>query len=50
MNNLKKYADHFFDELEVYEDVVRGHNYKAYIHQAVLEFLEHETKLTAFAV
>ncbi|MDD5659397.1 MAG: hypothetical protein PHR39_05250, partial [Actinomycetota bacterium] len=50
MNNLQKYINHFFDELEVFEDVSRGHCYKAFIRQAVLEFLENETKKTAFAV
>lgn len=50
MNNLKRYSSRFFDDLEVYEDEARGHNYKAYMHQAVLEFLDHETKQTAFAV
>ena len=50
MNNLRKYADRFFDGLEVYEDTARGHNYKAFLHQAVLEFLDNETKGTAFAV
>jgi len=50
MNDLYKYSNHFFDELEVYEDLARGHSYKAYLRQAVLEFLENETKETAFAV
>ncbi|MDD3520685.1 MAG: RyR domain-containing protein [Actinomycetota bacterium] len=50
MNNLQKYVNHFFDDLEVFEDVARGHEYKTYIRQAVLEFLENESKKTAFAV
>ena len=50
MNNLQKYVNHFFDELEVFEDVSRGHCYKVFMRQAVLEFLENETKETAFAV
>ncbi len=50
MNNLKRYIDHFFGELEVFEDVARGHSYKAYMHQAVLQFLDNETKESAFAV
>lgn len=50
MKNLQKYVNHFFDDLEVFEDVARGHEYKAYIRQAVLEFLENESKKTAFAV
>lgn len=50
MNNMKKYVEHFFDELEVFEDLFRGHCYKSYIRQAVLDFLSNETKETAFAV
>ena len=50
MKNIKKYTNQFFDALEVYEDVSRGHNYKAYMHQAALEFMENECKETAFAV
>jgi hypothetical protein len=50
MNNIKKYTNHFFDKLEVQEDLEHGHNYKAYMHQAVLEFMQNETKETAFAV
>ena len=50
MNNLKEYTNHFFDELEVFEDISHGHNYKTYMHQALLEFLKNETKDTAFAV
>ena len=50
MDSLIKYANRFFDELEVFEDVNHGHNYKVYMHQAVLEFLENESKDSAFAV
>ena len=50
MSNLEKYSNHFFDDLEVFEDVSRGHSYKAYLRQSILEFLENETKETAFAV
>ena len=50
MKNLYQYSNHFFNELEVFEDLSRGHSYKAYLRQAVLEFLEDETKETAFAV
>ncbi len=50
MNNLMKYSNLFFDELEVFEDVSRGHSYKIFLRQAILEFLENETKETAFAV
>ena len=50
MNNLLNYSNHFFDELEVFEDVSRGHSYKAFLHQSINEFLERETKQSAFAV
>ena len=50
MNNSHKYTTEFFEMLEVFEDISRGHNYKAYIREAVLEFLENETKVTALAV
>jgi hypothetical protein len=36
--------------LQVFEDISRGHNYKAYMREAVLAFLDSETKETAFAV
>jgi hypothetical protein len=38
MNNLRLYANHFFDELEMFEDVERGHNFKAFLRQAVSDF------------
>lgn len=50
MNNMKKYVERFFEKLEVFEDVERGHCYKIFMSQAILEFLNHETKETAFAV
>ena len=50
MNQLFSYANRFFDQLEVFEDIARGHSYKAFMRQAVLEFLENETKENAFAV
>lgn len=50
MNNLRIYIENFFDELEIFEDVEKGHNYKAFLRQAVIEFLNDETKETAFAV
>lgn len=50
MNNLLEYSNHFFDELEVFEDMSRGHAYKSFLRQAIIEFLENETKETAFAV
>ncbi len=50
MGNFIKYINQFFDQLEIYEDIARGRCYKAYLHQAVLDFLAHETKETAFGV
>jgi hypothetical protein len=50
MDNLRNYINKFFDELEVYEDLFRGHSYKVYLRQAILEFLETETKKNAFEV
>ncbi len=50
MNNLRTYTNTFFNDLELFEDVARGHSYKAFIQQSILEFLENETKETAFAV
>lgn len=50
MNNLRNYVEQFFDELEVYEDIHRGHNYKVFLRQSIYEFLECDTKETAFAV
>ena len=50
MDNLQKYANHFFDELEVFEDISRGHNYKAFLRQSINEFIKSETKKSALAV
>lgn len=50
MNNLQMYITSFFDELEVYYDVARGHNFKAFMRQSISEFLMNETKDTALAV
>lgn len=50
MNDMRKYVGRFFDELEVYEDKERGHCYKIFMHQAILAFLDNETKETAMGV
>lgn len=47
---MLSYANQFFDDLKVFEDISGGHSYKAYLRQAVLEFLKFESKETAFAV
>lgn len=50
MNNLQKYVSEFLEEVELYEDVARGHHYKAYIHGAVADFFANETKETSLLV
>ncbi|MEJ2412086.1 MAG: hypothetical protein P8Y34_03700 [Anaerolineales bacterium] len=50
MNSNGQYTDVFFDNLEMFEDKSRGHSYKAFLHQAVQEFLDYESKETAFEV
>ncbi len=50
MSNLTSYINQFFDELQVFEDLARGHSYKAYLRQSVHEFLELESKESAFGV
>ncbi len=50
MGTVRHYLDDFFRELEVFEDVARGHDYKTYLHQSIREFLDDENKTTAFGV
>lgn len=50
MNSLCNYVEGFFNELEVFEDVGRGHCYKIFMQQAIREFLDNETKETALAI
>ena len=50
MGDLSLYINQFFDELEVFEDLSRGHSYKTFLRQSVIEFLENETKDSAFGV
>lgn len=50
MGNLLKYVNDFFDDLEIYEDITGGHNYKVYLRESVIEFLKNESKRTAFSV
>jgi len=49
-SNLSKYIDKFFDQLEVYEDLERGQNYKSYIKSSIDVFLKDETRDNAFGV
>ena len=50
MSNCLQFTEKFFDSIELYEDKVNGHYYKAYIREAVKSFLENENQETAFAV
>ncbi|HWR61807.1 MAG TPA: RyR domain-containing protein [Clostridia bacterium] len=50
MNDMRRLAEVFFDELEVFEDKERGHCYKVFMRQSICEFLDNGTKETAFAV
>lgn len=50
MSDLKKYVKDFFNELEVYEDAARGHCFKIFMSQSLYDFLDNETKDTAFRV
>lgn len=47
---FRTYIDDFFVSLEMYEDTVRGHNFKTYVHQAICKFLNFESKETAMDV
>jgi hypothetical protein len=49
VNDMIKYVERFFDELEVFEDLECGHCYKIFIRQAILEFIDMK-KDTALAV
>ena len=49
-SNLTQFIDRFFDELEIYEDKERGHQYKPYLRQSITRFLGQETQDNAFAV
>ncbi len=49
-SNLLLYTDAFFDMLEVFEDIERGHLYKLNLKDAVSRFLSDETHGNAFAV
>lgn len=47
---VSTYVTEFFEDLEVYEDIARGHYCRVLMKQAVLEFLQNENKKNAFAV
>ena len=50
MSNFLPYVNAFFDDLEIFEDISRGHSYKAYISGAVREFLSKENRKNALEV
>jgi len=50
VDNTKQYVKEFFDKLQVFEDVQRGHMYKVFIKQAVLNFLDDENAENAWDV
>ena len=49
-NNLKKYVDDFFKDLELYDDYRNGHDYKRLLTSAIDVFFEYESNYTAFEV
>lgn len=49
-SNISKYISRFFDHLVMFEDAVRGHNYKAYLKSTILRFLDNESPETAYDV
>ena len=50
MSNLAPHLMRFFDGLEMFEDVERGHNYKAWVRESVRAFLADETPKRALEV
>jgi len=49
-DRTKEYVNEFFDRLQVFEDINRGHMYKIFIKQAILNFLDDETPDKAWDV
>jgi hypothetical protein len=49
-NNLKKYLDDFFNELNLYDDYHNGHNYKGILKAGIDVFLEEENLYTAYEI
>ena len=49
-NEISLSCADFFKELEMYEDIHNGHHYKAYLEQAVMDFVRLNDKNAAFAV
>lgn len=49
-NNLIKYVNNFFNDLELYDDYKNGHNYKDLLHASIIRFLEYESTYTAYEI
>ena len=47
VDNLKKYVDAFFRQLELYDDYKNGHDYKGLLKSSIDVFLNHESDYTA---
>ena len=49
-NQLKKYVDDFFNQLELYDDYHNGHHYKGLLKAGIDVFLEKETIYNAYEI
>ena len=49
-NNLGKYIDDFFNDLELYDDKYNGHNYKGLLKAGIDVFLENENTYNAYEI
>ena len=49
-NNLAKYIDEFFDNLELYDDKYNNHHYKGLLKAGIDVFLETENEYNAFEI
>lgn len=49
-NNLIKYVDDFFNDLELYDDKYNGHHYKGLLKAGIDVFLDNENEYNAYEV
>ena len=49
-NNLRKYINDFFEDLVLYDDYYKGHNYKALFKAGIDVFLDNETSYNAYEI
>ncbi len=49
-NNLKKYIDNFFNDIELYDDYRNGHNYKGLLKSSIDMFLDYSSVFNAIRV